>query len=379
MKIAMIVPGGVDRSGEQRVIPALLSLLRRLAPLHEVHVFALAQERSPARWMLEGAHIHNIGGGGGLPRVARTIAAVLRENRSGRFDLVQSIWSDACGLAATCSARLLNVPSSIHYAGGELEALPGIAYGGRSNWKGRMRESFVLRTATVVTAASAPMIQRIAELGRRAELVPLGVDLHAWPPRSPVRRTDDEELRLVHVASLNLVKDQSTLLRAMAVLMKSGERFHLDVVGEDTLAGRMQLLAVELGLGPRVTFHGFVPQRQLRPLIERAHLNVISSRHEAGPLVVLEAAVSGVPTAGTVVGHMAEWDPEAASCVPVGDAPALAEAIRALAQDEVLRLRIATEAQRRALACDADRTCEQFMALHRCLVVRDAAAGDHGD
>ena len=44
VKIALIVPGGVDRSGEVRVIPALLALIRRLAVTHELHVFATHQE-----------------------------------------------------------------------------------------------------------------------------------------------------------------------------------------------------------------------------------------------------------------------------------------------------------------------------------------------
>ena len=57
MKIALVVPGGVDRSGEVRVIPALLALIRRLAAAHDVHVFALAQEPGPGAWMLEGAHV----------------------------------------------------------------------------------------------------------------------------------------------------------------------------------------------------------------------------------------------------------------------------------------------------------------------------------
>jgi glycosyltransferase involved in cell wall biosynthesis len=48
-------------------------------------------------------------------------------------------------------------------------------------------------------------------------------------------------------------------------------------------------------------------QRQLRPIVEAADLMILSSCHEAGPLVMLEAAVAGVPTVGTAVGHIREW------------------------------------------------------------------------
>ena len=54
-------PGGVDRSGEYRVIPVLLTLIRRLSLHGEVHVIALRQEAEPGEWELAGARIHNIG------------------------------------------------------------------------------------------------------------------------------------------------------------------------------------------------------------------------------------------------------------------------------------------------------------------------------
>src|SRR3546814_11629822 len=79
----------------------------------------------------------------------------------------------------------------------------------------------------------------------------------------------------------------------------------MDVVGVDTLHGEVQRLAAELGLESRVRFRGFRTQRELRPMLAAADLLVMASRHEAGPLVAMEAAVVGVPTVGTAVGHLA--------------------------------------------------------------------------
>jgi len=361
MKIALVVPGGVDRSGEYRVIPALLALIKRLALEDEVHVFALAQEAAPGCWDLVGARVHNMGAGSAVPRV---VAAIYRESRPTPFQIVQSIWSGASGLAAVAAANVLRIPSVVHVAGGELVALPHIRYGGRLRWHGRAREALVLRGATAVTAASRPMIDAIAALGITARRIPLGVDLDTWPLRQPVRRAVGSLARLIHVASLNPVKDQATLLHALASLSVSGPAFHLDSVGEDTLSGEIQATAAKLGLMDRITFHGFLTQRQLRPLMERAHVNVISSRHEAGPLAVLEAAAVGVPTVGTAVGHIAEWAPRAALSVPVGDARALASAIARLLENEDLRLEIAREAQRIAGAEDAGHTAFQFRKLY---------------
>jgi glycosyltransferase involved in cell wall biosynthesis len=119
-----------------------------------------------------------------------------------------------------------------------------------------------------------------------------------------------------------------------------------------------------------VRFHGFLTRRQLRPVVAAADLMIISSRHETGPVAVLEAAVAGLPTVGTCVGHVAEWAPNAAICVPVGDAHSMANAIVQLLDDEELRLCIAREAHQRALAEDADYTAQRFRALYASLVAR---------
>jgi glycosyltransferase involved in cell wall biosynthesis len=362
MKLAIVVPGGVDRSGEYRVIPSVLALIRRLARTNEVHVFALAQEPKPARWELAGAQIHNIGH---RHTRWRAVAAIVAEHRRSRFALVQAIWSGACGQIAVSAACLLRLPSCVHVAGGELVALRDIHYGGRLHWYGRLAEAVVLRLASTVTAASQPMVDSIAALGIEAELVPLGVDLDTWPPRAPVRRDVNLPARLLHVASLNRVKDQTTLFKALAILRDSGVAFSLDAVGEDTLNGEIQALARQLGIAQQVAFHGFLTHGQLRPLMEAADLLVMSSRHEAGPIVMLEAAIVGVPTVGTAVGHIAEWAPEAAVAVPVGDSESLAMAIGRVLGDEPTRLELAKSAQQRAIAIEGAFMNDEIAAAFR--------------
>lgn len=362
MKLALVVPGGVDPGGERRVIPALLALIERLAQQHEVHVFALRQEKWSATWKLRGAHVHNIGDG--WTRV-RAVRAIIAEHRASRFDIVQSVFSGACGLVAVSAARLLGIPSVVHVAGGEPVNMPEIRFGGRLTWRGRCQEAVVMAGATAVTAASDPELELLSILGVGARRVPLGVDhIRDWPAREPVARRFGEPARLIHVGSLNRVKDQATLLRAFARLAADHPEARLDIIGEDTLGGQMQRLALALGLAGRVRFHGFLTQRQLHPLMRQAHVSVISSRHEAGPLTLLEAAAVGVPTVGTAVGHVVEWAPEAALAVPVGDSERLAAALHELLTDEVLRLRLARAAWQWALREDADYTAACFERLH---------------
>ncbi|MBV8403638.1 MAG: glycosyltransferase family 4 protein [Gammaproteobacteria bacterium] len=364
MRIALVVPGGVDPSGEYRVIPALLALVRRLARTHDLQVFALRQQVQPGEWELCGARVCNIGA---RHTRLRCIGEIRTRHRERAFDLIHALWSGTPGLVAVAAARVLGIPSVVHVAGGELTALPAIAYGEQLTWKGRVREAAVLHAATQVTAASGPMIAALAARGVAAERVPLGVDLERWAPRQPVRRNVARRARLIHVASLNRVKDQHTLLRTLVALRGSGVDFEMHIVGEDTLGGEMQALALELGLAAQITFHGFLPHRELRPLMEDSDVMVLSSRHEAGPLALHEAAVVGVPTVGTAVGEIADWAPHAALAAPVGDEGALARHIAALLADEELRLQVAHAAFAAAISENADCTASSFEAIYQRL------------
>jgi glycosyltransferase involved in cell wall biosynthesis len=366
VKVALLVPGGVDRTGTHRVIPCLLWQIERLARAVELHVFALRQEPRPARWPLLGAEVHNIGA---RPRGPRTLAAVAAEHRRAPFDVLHSVWATP-GAGAATLGRLLRRPVLLHLTGGDLVSMPAAGFGLRSTLRGRVMLKIAVAGAHRVTTPSAAMVEAAARFGIRAERLPFGVDRARWPELAPRPRDPAAPARLIHVASLNRVKDQPTLLRAVRRLAESRgpHRVHLDVVGVDTLDGAIQRLARELELDRVVTFHGYLPHARLRPLMERADVHVVSSLHEADPIALLEAAAAGVPTVGTRVGHLADWAPAAAVAVPVGDAAALAGALGELLEDEPRRLAIARAAQAIAVAEDADRTAARTLEIYRELI-----------
>jgi glycosyltransferase involved in cell wall biosynthesis len=363
VKIGIVVPGGVDRGGTERVIPALLWLIERVARVHETHVFAISQELRPGQWTLRGATVHNAGRGG---EVRRTVQAIVREHGRGGFHALHAFWAVPSGLAAVLAARVIRRPVLLHVAGGETANLPDIGYGGSRTAHGRWLLRRIVRAADAVTAASSPVVEALAGYGVQAKRVPLGVALDEWPATPPRPRATGAPARLVHVGSINAVKDQAALLAGLAGLA-ADVRFAIDIVGVDTTGGAIARLADRLGVADRCTFHGWLPHAAVRPLMERADVMVMSSRHEAGPVAVLEAAVAGVPTVGTPVGHIAEWAPDAALAIPFADPDAFVVAVRAILADDARRLRIAREAQRRALAEDADETARRVLALLEAL------------
>jgi glycosyltransferase involved in cell wall biosynthesis len=124
-----------------------------------------------------------------------------------------------------------------------------------------------------------------------------------------------------------------------------------------------------------VTFHGFLPSDAVRARLQAAHLYVQSSRHEAAGVSVLEAAACGLPTVGTRVGYVADWAPERAVAVDVGDAPALAAAILELLTDPARRVEMGRKAHALVLSHDADFAAARMEELYKRL--RDGTARSH--
>ena len=113
-----------------------------------------------------------------------------------------------------------------------------------------------------------------------------------------------------------------------------------------------------------MAFHGFQPTDHLQRFYAAAHLHVVSSRHEASGVTVLEAASTGLPTVGTAVGFISDWRESGAVAVPVGDSNALAASTIDLLQNPERRARVAAAARAWTLAHDADWSTSAFEDLY---------------
>jgi len=365
VRIGLVVTGGVDRSGRERVVPALLWLIERLARRHDVHVFVLRHEPQPSDYPLLGATVHDLGRVEGPPgfrrfRMTRRLSAAVAAH--GPFDVLHAYWGMPAGVVTTEVATRHRVPSIVTLDSGECVAIEDIDYGLQRRWRDRRAIATAIRRAGRVTVATDYMARTPPLSGIRATIVPLGVDPDVFPLAV---RPGGPPWRLLRIASINRVKDYDTLLRAAALLIERRSDVRLDIVGEDTTGGAAERLAATLGLDARVTFHGFQPTDRLAAFYARAHVNVVSSRHEAANVVMLEAACTGLPTVGTAVGYVADWSPDRAASVPTQNPPALADAIAALLDDAPRRSRMADAARAWAVAHDADWTSSQFEHLYR--------------
>lgn len=375
LRVLLVVPGGVDASGEHRVIPFLLALIERLARRHDVHVVASQQYADPRAYPLLGAQVRNLGRPrrfGSWPGRTflwrhRALAEAVDEVRP---DVVHAFWATGPGLSAGMVAARRGLPFVLSLAGGELVALADIGYGAQRGWRGRVVARLALARADVVTCASGPMARLSIAHGRVPLRVPLGAPVPGATEAAATGPRGDGPPRLLFVGSLNRVKDPFMLLEAMRRVVDAEPGARLDVVGEDTLDGAVQRRAAALRLGDHVRFHGFRTSAALAGSYRSAELLVVTSRHEAGPVVAVEAAGWGVPTVGTHVGHLADAAGQWSETVPVGDAVALADAVLALHRDPERRARMGRAALAWARANDADATAARFEAIYRTVVAR---------
>ena len=370
MRIVLVVPGGVDPPGSERVIPFIHGLVADLSSRHDVLVIAVGHDTAAGSWRLFDADVVNVPVGrhskADITRVVHQVGRLA--GTGGRPAVIHGLWANLPGLAATMAARRHRVPSVVSVGGGEFVAIPDIGYGGGlrrgSLWMARL----TTRSAAAVTVATSWMQQHVVACGGRVdELVPLGADTSVFRPAGGPQ----VPRRLVHVGNLNRVKDQTLLLHAFARVLESCPDATLDLAGLDTLGGEMQDLAASLGVDRQVRFLGYLQPPQLASILGAGEVHVLSSRHDAGPVAVLEAAACGVPTVGAAVGHVADLAamPEpAAVAVPDRRPEALAGEIVALLSDEPRRFTLARAAQAWAVAHDSNHTSRSFESLYRRLI-----------
>jgi glycosyltransferase involved in cell wall biosynthesis len=369
MRIVLVVPGGVDPPGSAHVIPFIHNLVADLSSLHDVRVIAVGHRPEAASWSLFDAEVVNVPVGNhskaDIARVVRTVSRIAGEG--GPPAVVHGLWANLPGFAASMAARRHRVPSVVSVCGGEFASLPDIGYGGGLRRGSLLMARAATRSASAVTVATSWMAQHVAQQGGRVdELVPLGADTSIFRDAHGSR----PDTRLVHVGNVNKVKDQALLLHAFAEVLESGMDATLDIAGLDTLGGDIQDLASTLGIDRQVRFLGYVQPTELAVRLGRSTVHVLSSRHDAGPVAVLEAAACGVPTVGTSVGHVADFAamPEpAAVAVAMRRPAALADEIIALLSDEPRRRALAERAQAWAVAHDSRHTSLSFESLYRRL------------
>ena len=176
-----------------------------------------------------------------------------------------------------------------------------------------------------------------------------GLDLE----RFAYRPADDRPPVVAAVGRLVEKKGFDDLLEAVALLVRSGRRVSVDLVGTGPLEGALRAQVAALGLQEVVRMPGPLPQGQVREVVQRAAVFAApcvigrDGNRDGLPTVLLEAMALGTPCVATPVTGIPEVvrDGETGLLVPERDPAALAAALGRLLDDGALRTRLAEQAR----------------------------------
>jgi glycosyltransferase involved in cell wall biosynthesis/membrane-associated phospholipid phosphatase len=365
MRIAIVCPYAWDaHGGVAAQVRQMADSMRALG--HHVDVLAPADREIDEPGVLRIGGTIGVRHNGSVGRVAlspRANGRALRMVESGGYDVVHLHEP----LVPPCLTILLRstrpLLGTFHMYGPDSLLYRALAPAGRVAARR-------LHHRTAVSEAARACATKF--LGGDYEVIANGVAPHA-PVPAPWRT--DEGFRILFIGRNDPRKGLATLLRAAARTPSA----LLDVVGVERAEVAALYAEVHPGMSlpASVRVHGRVSDDRRRELL--AETDVLCAPSLAGEsfgLVLVEAMAAGVPVvASSIPGYLDVLAPGSGVTVPAGDADALAATLAELAENPLLRRRLAEGGRRWAGQFDWDRLTPRVLrAYTRAIAVHEADA-----
>jgi glycogen(starch) synthase len=139
----------------------------------------------------------------------------------------------------------------------------------------------------------------------KVHLVPNGVDVDQWKVSTPGDFPPPEPL-VVAWGRIQYEKGFQVLARAVGELRHRVPGIRCVIAGRGTYLAELQTQIDMEGVSDLVHLAGFVPDHELRDLLQRAACVVIPSLYEPFGIVALEGMAAGAPTIVARTGGLAE-------------------------------------------------------------------------
>ena len=144
----------------------------------------------------------------------------------------------------------------------------------------------------------------------RVRVIHNGIDLDAFDARAQTPLSDALPARpgvkpFVHVANMtHPVKAQEDLFHAVRILRHDHPELSVWLVGDGPRRKKLEMLAMQLGIGERVHFLGH--RRDVAAILKRAYAGVLCSHAEGLSNALIEYLAAGLPVVATDVGGSGE-------------------------------------------------------------------------
>lgn len=292
----------------------------------------------------------------------------LRDHRQTRFHLLFAFWGYPSGFFVTCLSKVFKIPSAVYVLGSDVSGIASINFGILHKPILRKIALWTYKNTSLLLAVSEFQKQQLANYGiTRTIVVPWGIEKRQY--KFTVKKRNSV-LRIIHVGHLTPIKDQSTLLRAFALIAK-GNPAELRIYGEDFMNGTLQKLCNELDITTKVHFLGIIPYHQMPEHYAWADMMLHTSLSEGQSMALAEAAACGVLLAGTRVGLLYDLGEDCGVIADVGDYKTLAAKVLSVLEDERLWNRKVDNARRWAETHDLSWTINELEQLLNSLIKSD--------
>jgi len=162
---------------------------------------------------------------------------------------------------------------------------------------------------------------------------PWGLELSRFPPPGP-RRGGGPEIVVLSTRSWSALYGIDTVIEAFALAHAQEPRLRLVLVGDGTMAPRVEEMIAARGLGDVVRRPGRLPEEELGHLFAHADIYLSCSLSDGTSVSLLEALAYGLPVVVTDAPGNREWvegqgggGAEGGWLAPPGDAGAFAQAL----------------------------------------------------
>jgi L-malate glycosyltransferase len=309
-----------------------------------------------------------------FPRVVRQLAQLIS---SERIDVVQTFFEDSIFVAWL--SALLARPRPVL-----LSSRRDIGLGSENQpWY----HSLFRRALPIVNRhfdgiiANSEQVRAYVSARERTPLDKIKVHYNgvALPVAPPVAESGDApgclathhaDVWIGLAASLTPVKRHDLAIRAFAKLIDANlpVTIRLVLLGEGPQRGQLEQLAQSCGVRPLVHFEGAVSD--VSSYLRRLDVGVLCSDREGLSNAILEYMACSLPVVATRVGGNAELVmQENGLLVEANDADALAKALRVLAVDKDLRVRMGVASRERAVRLFSwERSMADLESYYRSLV-----------
>ena len=235
-------------------------------------------------------------------------------------------------------------------------------------WDDATRTFNMARAVTTPTRRAAEFLEKTIDI---SGVIPIscGIDQRNYTADlSPRTR-----MNVVFVGRLTTEKHVDVVLRAIASLVPELD-IHFDIVGGGDQHKNLVELTEQLGITDRVTFHGRIPDEELRGFLTRASVFTIASIAELQSIATMEAMASGLPVVAAdamALPHLVHDGENGYLFDPTSADDLAAKLTTVLTADADERLRLQEASLEGVKVHDINRTLRTFESLYRGEPVED--------